>query len=624
MKSKAKDEPGPEPADDIGAALTRLDGALDEEDDPWQYRVLLQRVMGDVFHRLSRGELRAPGACLEHLGTLAWYVEKHLPDEGAPRQEAARDLHFVIETLRLAEDAMDLSRFETTLKNRTASATERAVLQALRNAHAHGRRHLRRADIVRESGVAVTEQRVGQILHALHARGLVVMTPSLARGGATVPFYALGDVGLEVCADLDIHPSPAPAAHDSPFGPPPVGAWKKPLTLPPPGPLPIVTFFSPQGGIGRTLMVAHAALLLAGSRRKRRTLLVNLDLGRTDLDRHLGVDVSACRGLSGLLADCRRAPDLKVFLRRALASKEFVVSPADNLTYLPAGRDEPDVRAASALLHEEVAAARSLGKRTPLATALREAIAGVSSLALVDARSGMDAVSYFAAVLLGDELALCGRPHTADLGPFERVVRAFSTDDPFRRGRGMDAIVPIITPAPASNDPALATWIREQWCPLMRAVSPEGPGPTAPPRQTVWAVPYEAELAYGVRLLVTRAGRWSDTTAPTAPIVRSFEDLLDRVSEGRDKQVPSPESVEHVVGALLPRLLGPEADGRALALGMLLDLCLQRPGEVLPHVPQTTQADLQRKIKNESRVRVRAKPALPALPGPAPLRRWPV
>lgn len=206
------------PASDLATLQAQLTGTLrqlerDEGGEPEVWRAYLLRVLELCFRDMSRGNTGVLKAALDVLAPAMGFAERHRPRELSPKAAAALELGAVWEYLEEAERVAEESRREAALRDVTLSRTEHAVLRALQALPTE--RFARRSEVhraVREGGLDVSPQAVGQALEALYEAQLLVRSLRRAQGASEVGFYALSEKGRAFCREELARRAPARAA----------------------------------------------------------------------------------------------------------------------------------------------------------------------------------------------------------------------------------------------------------------------------------------------------------------------------------------------------------------------------------------------------------------------------
>lgn len=436
-------------------------GELDAE-EPLLYEVYARQILAQCWRRVSGGDLAVPSDLLARLAEVQPFINAFLPEPDEPRAEAARQMHHLLMELALAARTLEPDRRKARLANRSRSSAEREVLRVL---SAHPDRYLRRGEVhekMRHDDRQLSQVRVGQILVTLHHEGLLLRVHGSARGNPSAAFYALSEMGVEVCRELDQRPLPdelplfsvnvdALEAHLRPdlVAPPSRGFARQGHQ--------IATFYSYRGGLGRSLAVAHVGRLLAAKEPEERFLLIDMDVEAPGLNEYFEVPPGSA-GLEGLVKGYFARPDgeRRAWLADAVQEAPYVLPVAGlkNLFVLPSGSPGAISEKASVAerLQQEIARAGlgpdgrphlpKDGFLADLRHVLREAYYRV----LVDAPAGFSATSYASTVLLPDELVLCLRPNPKTFDRVRSVLASFLWRETSERQRSLVTFV--FTPFP--------------------------------------------------------------------------------------------------------------------------------------------------------------------------------
>lgn len=420
------------PSDD-SEILTRqlvreLERLADDGDDtePQAYRAYLGYALSGVWRRVARGDILAPQQLLERLKRVRSFIDRHLPTLSAA-PAAAAELLAALHSLDLATESLAEIGVEERLADRQRSATERKILHIL----AESGDFLRRGEVHERMRreVRPSSARVSQILSDLYEENLLLRYQRPARGGRSVPFYALAPRGRELCGRLKLDREPwqlydgSEALQneylDAKY------LWPE-EALDEPGR--VTVFWAFRGGLGRSTAIAHVARILAGQlARDEQVLVLDLDLDAPDLDAFFAsCDPGASRGLRGLIVDYHQHEESarRDWLRQSLTDESYVLRPfpkLPNLRYLPSGftpAGDPTVEAERA---EAVASLwAQAGNRGVEGTAaavprggflqdLADALPQLFRKTLVDSSAGLGPSSWLATMVLADELVLFAR-----------------------------------------------------------------------------------------------------------------------------------------------------------------------------------------------------------------------
>ena len=426
------------PSDDLALleqqllqALNRLFEQGSAAEEPELYRAYLRHAQALAWQGVARRRPGTPREVLDHLQSVQPFIDAHLPAPAGACEEAAFALFFALDSLYLADGAMDEAKAETRLADRERSLTEREVLRVL---WAHRDRYLRRGEVQRMLNLLrrPTSARVGQILAGLDHENLVVRMPGRAQGNPEASFYSLSPLGFEACQRLSL------VRNRSPYFRLEEETWAAYLTperitakdkAAEPGR--VTVLWSYRGGSGSTAALAHAAPLAAGRMAASdagRLLVLDLDVESPGLDAHLAPEgLGGCRGLRGLIVDFYKVPpgERAKWLREALVKREYVLQPKPeeqpNFFYLPsgfgpdssAGSDEERAEALARLQSEagtrlgeaeDEAAETGPAFLSELRGALRE---DLYARTLAEPHAGLGLTAWAAVLELADELVLC-------------------------------------------------------------------------------------------------------------------------------------------------------------------------------------------------------------------------
>lgn len=194
----------------------------------------------------------------------------------------------------------------------------------------------------------------------------------------------------------------------------------------------IVTFYSFKGGVGRTMALANAAVLLA--KRGKRVLVVDFDLEAPGLDKYYGEFSSPHAGTVGLvdfLWDARQRveSDWRDY------TVEVHVGGEHPIVLMPSGRRDDDY--AERVLDLDLRGFFAKHEGGTFFEKLRDAWAGAFDYCLIDSRTGLTDVGGVCTVLLPDVLIPVFAANEQSLeGARDVVMRAQAARKhlPFDRG----------------------------------------------------------------------------------------------------------------------------------------------------------------------------------------------
>ncbi len=449
-------------------------GELDPE-EPLLYEVYARQILAECWRRVSGGDLAAPSDLVSRLAGAQPFINAFLPEPDDPRAEAARQMHHLLMELALAARTLEPARGKARLANRSRSSAEREVLRVLSS---YPDRYLRRGEVhekMRHGDRKLSQVRVGQILVSLHHEGLLQRVHGTARGNPSAAFYALSEMGVEVCRELDQNP----LSDELPLFSVDVDSMEnllRPDLVAPPSRgftrqgIKIATFYSYRGGLGRSLAVAHVGRRLASKEPEERFLLIDMDLEAPGLNEYFDVPPGSA-GLEGLVEGyfARPAGDRRAWLAKAVQEGSYVMQAAGlkNLFVLPSGSPgaTSERGGVSERLQQEVARARlgpdsrpSLPEDGFLAD-LRQVLHQLYYRVLIDAPAGFSPTSYASTVLLPDELVLCLRPNPKTFDRVRSVLASFLWREAGERQRSLVTFV--FTPFPLEARERPERWIEK-------------------------------------------------------------------------------------------------------------------------------------------------------------------
>ena len=212
----------------------------------------------------------------------------------------------------------------------------------------------------------------------------------------------------------------------------------------------IFSFYSYKGGVGRTLTMAHTAIRVAATRRKKgyRVLLIDMDLEAPNLHLYLPPpEGSYPSGFAGLLKDYRESGRDATWLSKNLERIDYIlpVEGADNLFIMPAGLwgNEDDEQASVSYpevitnLREEFPRSRRPERPTEgFFFDFQRILAERFDYVFVDSRTGFADEAYASTILLADALVLCFKLNQANIEGIQAVFGNFllredkNVDDP--------------------------------------------------------------------------------------------------------------------------------------------------------------------------------------------------
>lgn len=314
-------------------------------------------------------------------------------------------------------------------------------------------------------------------------------------------------------------------------------SWPDALSAPPTGsqlvfasdldqdlePPAIVTFYSFQGGVGRTTALASAASVLAS--RGRRVLCIDMDLEAPGLSLLMGVtEPDDDEGVVPMLLALERGDevDIRDHLQR--------VSDVDELYCLPAGRLSADYAERLRLIDPE---SWYLEKPNPLYRLIESAEGSPLNLdiILIDSRTGISPASAPLLFDISDLAVICFFPHPQARRGTELPIKAL-LNSTSRRSAGNTAVTPeprfIVSPMPPGPSARQVQmraleWI-DEWLSDEQSRRAAGIGPLLAEELTHF-ISYSAEVAFQDDVLrtaraddsYTAIADWLEQLLPQAP-----------------------------------------------------------------------------------------------------------
>jgi hypothetical protein len=173
---------------------------VDDSGDAAPVRRALQTILHEAVEQIWAGDADVAARYLQAMEPALPRIRvvlASLPEE--PMAEAARYAQMVMQTLRVADRALDSARIELELTS-VSSMSKRDVLRVL---YTEGDdQYLSRSDVGKHmSSQALTDHRIGQILDEFRALHLVTRVELTRRGGRAA-HYRLAPAGRALCERL--------------------------------------------------------------------------------------------------------------------------------------------------------------------------------------------------------------------------------------------------------------------------------------------------------------------------------------------------------------------------------------------------------------------------------------
>ena len=417
-----------------------------------------------------------------------------------------------------------------------------------------------------------TQGRIGQILAALYKEDLLVREDRRAQGARKAGFYALSELGRDLCRRLGFEREERllfPVTEESLK----THLTRERLAQAASSTGRLVAVYGWRGRLGRTTLVAHVSKGLAEKNEGRQPLLVlDLDLEEPGLNDFFPGH-EQCRGFGGLLVDLERRPPEKraLWLHGAVTSREYVLQPlpgTPNLFYMPSGISPGS---GSLLPSERVEAMSILRAATGLSANPEARDRGRSSLremrlalserftrTLIDSQSGRTVGSWIVTQMLSDELVICLQVTDTSrltIDGLRAVLANFIAGHD--RQRSQSRILFLFRLTEHTTEADLNRWID-------RNLVADSTSPTSPGSYSAVQLPYDLRLA-------TRH-HWENQ--------HFYKHVIDLVASGRDPAIEdaSPElralmAIQHAPPEMqaLQAVLDPDEDedNRSIAAGIL-------------------------------------------------------